>query len=219
MLIQYLETAFNSLSIHYIQLMTSLCIMTKNRGQPHSANAHTEQPTLYVLIIHPQTADLMQWFCKVTHSLNVCTDSPPLFFLNQWKTWIGIHFKKEVSSQWHIIGSFTSCLSASLIDAHRALCYHYQTISVHWKLIQKSYRDIRRVGTITVRWIISSKKQISITSIAPSLFPIARAHRKPTSPLPLFLNLVCGPLQLRAILYSHSDVWLSKLFIFCTSIP
>lgn len=108
----------------------------------------------------------------------------PLFFFffpNQWKTWIRIHFKKKVSSQWHIIGSFTSCLSASLIDAHRALCYHYQTISVHWKLIQKSFRDIRRVGTTTVRWIISSMNQISITSIAPPLFPIAHAHRKPTS--------------------------------------
>lgn len=48
--------------------MTSLCIMTKNGGQPHSANAHTEQPTLYVLIIHPQAADLMQWLCEVTQS-------------------------------------------------------------------------------------------------------------------------------------------------------
>lgn len=150
--------------------MTSLCIMTKNGGQPHSANAHTKQPTLYVLIIHPQAADLMQWLCEVTQSK--CLHRLLFFFFpNQWKTWIGIHLKKKKSSQWHIIGSFTSCLSASLIDVHRALCYHYQTISVHWKLIQKSFRDIRRVGTTTVRWIISSMNQISITRLLLLSFP------------------------------------------------
>lgn len=43
-------------------------------------------------------------------------------------------------------------------------------------------RDTRRVQTITVRWIIYSKKQIPIRSTTPPPPPsTAQAHRKPTS--------------------------------------
>lgn len=119
--------------------------MTKNRGQSHSANTHTEQLALHVSIIHTQTADLMKRSSKVSRRLSV--HAPTHFFFTFYFP-LPVEdincspFQKKNNLLNDILPNLLHLLSLQDQLLCRALYGPSWVSHVHQRLIQKSFRAI-----------------------------------------------------------------------------